>query len=107
MVVQVDEPDEKFFVASFLKGLRTGTFDVAIFIETKATMDEICTREKKHIDAEEATASKKVRYNRDDCERNQKSAKEENATTRERVSHWGGAVPKSDTQYGNPNTSSR
>lgn len=44
MTVQVDELDEKFYVTTFLKGLRIGTFSGALFIQKLGTMDEILTR---------------------------------------------------------------
>lgn len=72
MTVQVNEPDDKFFVFALLKSLRTETFKEAFFIEKLVTMEEIRTRAEKHIDAEEATVLKKARDNKVDHERKQK-----------------------------------
>lgn len=72
MTVQVDEPDEKFFAAAFLKCLRTKIFKEAFFIEKLVTMEEIRTRTEKHIDAEEATVSKKEKDNKVNHQREQK-----------------------------------
>lgn len=57
-------PDEKLFVATFLKGLCTRTFREAIFIHKPATKDEIRVRADKHTDDEEAAVAKQTRDTR-------------------------------------------
>lgn len=57
MTIYVDEPNEKFFVAAFLKGMHTRTFSEAIFLQKPTTMDEIRTHAEKHINVKEATTS--------------------------------------------------
>lgn len=66
--MQVDELEEKFFVIAILKALRTGTSSEALFIQIPASMDEIPTRVERHIDAEQATTSKRERENKDDLQ---------------------------------------
>ncbi|RDX93786.1 hypothetical protein CR513_23908, partial [Mucuna pruriens] len=51
--VRVDDPDQKFFVKAFQKGLRTGPFNDALALKKPANMEEIRARAKKHVEVEE------------------------------------------------------
>lgn len=62
----------EFFIAAFLKGLRTGAFSEALLINRRNTLDEICTRVEKHIDVEEEITLKRARDSKDDHERDEK-----------------------------------
>ncbi|RDX70030.1 hypothetical protein CR513_50775, partial [Mucuna pruriens] len=53
VTVLVNDPDQKFFVKAFLKGLPTGQFSDALALRQLSNMKEIRTRAKKHIEAEE------------------------------------------------------
>ncbi|RDX69401.1 hypothetical protein CR513_51488, partial [Mucuna pruriens] len=51
--VRVDDPDQKFFVKAFQKGLRVGPFSDALALQRPTSMEEIRLRAKKHIEMEE------------------------------------------------------
>ncbi|RDX77401.1 Retrovirus-related Pol polyprotein from transposon 17.6, partial [Mucuna pruriens] len=51
--VRVDDPDQKFFVKAFQKGLRAGPFCDALALRKPSNMDEIRARAEKHIEVEE------------------------------------------------------
>ncbi|RDX58324.1 hypothetical protein CR513_62370, partial [Mucuna pruriens] len=54
--IQVDDPDQKFFVKAFQKGLRAGQFSDVLALRRPSNMEEIRTRAKKHVEAEEDQA---------------------------------------------------
>lgn len=58
VTILVDDPDERFFIKAFMKGLRNGTFSEAVCVRKPRTMDEVRDRADKHIEAEETAASK-------------------------------------------------
>ncbi|RDX78975.1 hypothetical protein CR513_40670, partial [Mucuna pruriens] len=51
--VRVDDPDQKFFVKAFQKGLRAGPFSDALALRKPTNMEEIRTRVEKDVDMEE------------------------------------------------------
>ncbi|RDX88588.1 hypothetical protein CR513_29803, partial [Mucuna pruriens] len=51
--VRVDDPDQKFFVKAFQKGLRAGPFSDALALRKPASMEEIHARAEKHVEVEE------------------------------------------------------
>ncbi|RDY05675.1 hypothetical protein CR513_10461, partial [Mucuna pruriens] len=51
--VRVNDPDQKFFVKAFQKGLRAGPFCDALALRRPSNMDEICASSEKHIEVEE------------------------------------------------------
>ncbi|RDX93804.1 hypothetical protein CR513_23893, partial [Mucuna pruriens] len=51
--VRVDDPDQKFFVKAFQKGLRVDPFSDALALRRPSTMEEICARAEKHVEVEE------------------------------------------------------
>ncbi|RDX83256.1 hypothetical protein CR513_35849, partial [Mucuna pruriens] len=51
--VRVDDPDQKFFVKAFQKGLRVGPFSDALALQKPTSMEEIRLRAEKHIEMEE------------------------------------------------------
>ncbi|RDY14487.1 hypothetical protein CR513_00444, partial [Mucuna pruriens] len=51
--VRVDDPNQKFFVKAFQKGLRAGPFSDALALRKPMNMEEIRAREKKHVEIEE------------------------------------------------------
>ncbi|RDY05218.1 hypothetical protein CR513_10969, partial [Mucuna pruriens] len=51
--VRVDDPDQKFFVKAFQKGLRAGPFSDALALRKPTNMEEIRARAEKHVDMEE------------------------------------------------------
>lgn len=59
--VLVDEPGEKYFVATFIKGLKSRGFSEALSIWKPRTMDEVGIQADKHIKAEETNEWKKER----------------------------------------------
>lgn len=62
--VLVEEPDEKFFVTSFIKGLRSRTFSEALIVWNPHTVDEVRVRAEKHIEPEESNAGKREKESR-------------------------------------------
>lgn len=57
--VSVEEPNEKFFVAAFMKGLHSGTFSEALIVWKPCTMGKVRVRVEKHIEAEVLNAGKR------------------------------------------------
>lgn len=57
--VLVEEPNKKFFVAAFMKGLKNGGFSEALSIWKLRNMDEVRVWADKHVEAEETTKGKK------------------------------------------------
>ncbi|RDX81938.1 hypothetical protein CR513_37335, partial [Mucuna pruriens] len=51
--VRVDDPDQKFFVKAFQKGLRAGPFSDALALRKPTNMEEIRARAEKHVEMEE------------------------------------------------------
>ncbi|RDX77060.1 hypothetical protein CR513_42877, partial [Mucuna pruriens] len=51
--VRVDDPDQKFFVKAFQKGLRAGPFSDALALRKPTNMEEIRARTEKHVEMEE------------------------------------------------------
>ncbi|RDX69002.1 hypothetical protein CR513_51941, partial [Mucuna pruriens] len=51
--VRVDDPDQKFFVKAFSKGLRAGPFSDALALRKPVNMEEIRARAEKHVEMEE------------------------------------------------------
>ncbi|RDX73247.1 hypothetical protein CR513_47173, partial [Mucuna pruriens] len=51
--VRVDDPDQKFFVKAFQKGLRVGPFNNALALKKPVNMEEIRARAEKHVEMEE------------------------------------------------------
>ncbi|RDX65934.1 hypothetical protein CR513_55364, partial [Mucuna pruriens] len=51
--VRVDDPDQKFFVKAFQKGLRAGPFSDALALRKPTNMEEIRERAEKHVEMEE------------------------------------------------------
>ncbi|RDX91698.1 hypothetical protein CR513_26280, partial [Mucuna pruriens] len=51
--VRVNDPDQKFFVKAFHKGLRVGPFSDALALQKPTSMEEIRLRAEKHIEMEE------------------------------------------------------
>ncbi|RDX77434.1 hypothetical protein CR513_42449, partial [Mucuna pruriens] len=56
--VRVNDPDQKFFVKAFQKGLRAGPFSDALALRRPANMEEIRARAEKHIEVEEDQAER-------------------------------------------------
>ncbi|RDX69607.1 hypothetical protein CR513_51254, partial [Mucuna pruriens] len=52
-MVQVDDPDQKFFIKAFQKGLRAGPFSDSLALSRLSSMTEIRARAEKHVEAEE------------------------------------------------------
>ncbi|RDX74230.1 hypothetical protein CR513_46052, partial [Mucuna pruriens] len=57
--VRVDDPDQKFFVKAFQKGLRVGPFSDALALQRPVSMEEIRLRAEKHIEMEESRFEKR------------------------------------------------
>ncbi|RDX74024.1 hypothetical protein CR513_46273, partial [Mucuna pruriens] len=51
--VRVEDPDQKFFVKAFQKGLRVGPFSDALALRKPVNMEEIRAQAKKHVEMEE------------------------------------------------------
>ncbi|RDY07417.1 hypothetical protein CR513_08479, partial [Mucuna pruriens] len=51
--VLVDDPNQKFFMKAFQKGLRTGPFSDALALKGPTSMEEIRARAEKHVEVEE------------------------------------------------------
>ncbi|RDX78451.1 hypothetical protein CR513_41271, partial [Mucuna pruriens] len=51
--VRVNDPDQKFFVKAFQKGLRVGPFSDALSLQKPVSMEEIHVRAEKHVEMEE------------------------------------------------------
>ncbi|RDY00628.1 hypothetical protein CR513_16166, partial [Mucuna pruriens] len=52
-IVQVDDPNQKFFVKAFQKGLRAGSFSDSLALTKLVSIEEIRARDEKHVEAEE------------------------------------------------------
>ncbi|RDY11618.1 hypothetical protein CR513_03685, partial [Mucuna pruriens] len=52
-MVQVDYPDQKFFIKAFQKGLQAGPFSDSLALSLPASMIDIRARVEKHVEAEE------------------------------------------------------
>ncbi|RDX65347.1 hypothetical protein CR513_56005, partial [Mucuna pruriens] len=50
--VRVNDPDQKFFVKAFQKGLRVGLFSDALALQKPTSMEEICVKAEKHVENE-------------------------------------------------------
>ncbi|RDX99077.1 hypothetical protein CR513_17926, partial [Mucuna pruriens] len=57
--VGVNDPDQKFFVKAFQKGLRVGPFSDALALQKLMSMEEIRLRAEKHIEMEENRSEKR------------------------------------------------
>ncbi|RDY09256.1 hypothetical protein CR513_06396, partial [Mucuna pruriens] len=51
--VRVDDPNQKFFVKAFQKGLRAGSFSGTLALRRSSSMEEIHAWAEKHVEAEE------------------------------------------------------
>ncbi|RDX70822.1 hypothetical protein CR513_49887, partial [Mucuna pruriens] len=56
--VKVNNPDQKFFVKAFQKGLRAGQFSDSLALRKPPSMEEIRTRVEKHIEVKEDQADR-------------------------------------------------
>ncbi|RDX68879.1 hypothetical protein CR513_52074, partial [Mucuna pruriens] len=56
ITVRVNNPDKKFFVKAFQKGLCTGQFNDLLALRRSSCMEDIRTQAEKHIKAEEDLA---------------------------------------------------
>lgn len=59
--ILVKEPNEKFVMETFLKGLRSGGFSETLTVWNPRTMDEVRIRADKHIEAKEMNTEKRRR----------------------------------------------
>ncbi|RDX81361.1 hypothetical protein CR513_37971, partial [Mucuna pruriens] len=57
--VRVNDPDQKFFVKTFQKGLRIGPFSDALALQKPTSMEEIRVRAEKHVEMEESRFEKR------------------------------------------------
>ncbi|RDX77260.1 hypothetical protein CR513_42646, partial [Mucuna pruriens] len=57
--VRVNDPDQKFFVKAFQKGLRVGPFSDALALQKPMSMEEIRVKAEKHIEVEESRFDKR------------------------------------------------
>ncbi|RDX65006.1 hypothetical protein CR513_56368, partial [Mucuna pruriens] len=57
--VRVNDPDQKFLVKAFQKGLRVGPFSDALALQKPTSMEEICVRAEKHVEMEESRFEKR------------------------------------------------
>ncbi|RDX64085.1 hypothetical protein CR513_57398, partial [Mucuna pruriens] len=56
--VRVNDPDQKFFIKAFQKGLRASPFSDSLALKRPSSMAEIRTRAEKHIEVEEDQAER-------------------------------------------------
>ncbi|RDX66044.1 hypothetical protein CR513_55236, partial [Mucuna pruriens] len=56
VMIRVNNPDQKFFVKAFQKGLRVGQFNNALVLRRPTNMGEIRAQAEKHIEAKEDLA---------------------------------------------------
>ncbi|RDX87783.1 hypothetical protein CR513_30703, partial [Mucuna pruriens] len=56
--VRVNDPDQKFFIKTFQKGLRASPFSDSLALKRPNSMDEIRARAEKHIEVEEDQAER-------------------------------------------------
>ncbi|RDX90527.1 hypothetical protein CR513_27598, partial [Mucuna pruriens] len=59
VTVQVNDPDQKFFIKAFQKGLKVGPFSDALALQKPVSMEEIRVRVKKHVEMEESRFDKR------------------------------------------------
>ncbi|RDX77222.1 hypothetical protein CR513_42690, partial [Mucuna pruriens] len=64
--VRVDDPDQKFFVKAFQKGLREGPFSDALALKKPVNMEEIHARAEKHVEMEEDQCERRKLERRSD-----------------------------------------
>ncbi|RDX89002.1 hypothetical protein CR513_29341, partial [Mucuna pruriens] len=57
--VRVNDPDQKFFVKAFQKGLRLGPFSDALALQKPMSIEEIRVKAEKHIEMEESRFDKR------------------------------------------------
>ncbi|RDX96071.1 hypothetical protein CR513_21320, partial [Mucuna pruriens] len=57
-IVRVNDPDQKFFIKAFQKGLRASPFNDSLALKRPSSMDEIRTRAEKHVEVEEDQAER-------------------------------------------------
>ncbi|RDX81467.1 hypothetical protein CR513_37852, partial [Mucuna pruriens] len=57
--IGVNDPDQKFFVKAFQKGLRVGPFSDALALQRPVSMEEIHIRAEKHVEMEDSRFDKK------------------------------------------------
>ncbi|RDX93068.1 hypothetical protein CR513_24711, partial [Mucuna pruriens] len=57
--VRVNDPDQKFFMKAFQKGLRVGQFSDSLALRRPLSTEEIRTRVEKHIEVEEDQAERR------------------------------------------------
>ncbi|RDX95699.1 hypothetical protein CR513_21741, partial [Mucuna pruriens] len=69
--VKVDDPDQKFFVKAFQKGLRVGPFSDTLALQRPVNMEEIRLRAEKHIEMEENRFEKREAEHEEDRRCNQ------------------------------------
>ncbi|RDX67294.1 hypothetical protein CR513_53854, partial [Mucuna pruriens] len=58
--IRVDDPDEKFFVKAFQKGMRVGPFSDVLALRRPTSMEEIRVWAKKHVEVEKDQAEHSV-----------------------------------------------
>ncbi|RDY05580.1 hypothetical protein CR513_10568, partial [Mucuna pruriens] len=56
--VRVNDPDQKFFIKAFQKGLRAGQFSDSLALRRPQSMEEIRAQAEKHIEVEEDQADR-------------------------------------------------
>ncbi|RDX78624.1 hypothetical protein CR513_41076, partial [Mucuna pruriens] len=56
--IRVNDPDQKFFVKAFQKGLRASPFSDSLALRRSVSMEEIRMRTEKHVEAEEDQAER-------------------------------------------------
>ncbi|RDX83654.1 hypothetical protein CR513_35421, partial [Mucuna pruriens] len=54
--VRVNDPDQKFFIKAFQKGLKASPYSDSLALKRPTSMEEIRVRAKKHVEAEEDQA---------------------------------------------------
>ncbi|RDX83582.1 hypothetical protein CR513_35485, partial [Mucuna pruriens] len=57
--MRVNDPDQKFFVKAFQKGLRVGPISDALALQKPTSMEEIHVRAEKHVEMEESRFEKR------------------------------------------------
>ncbi|RDX66338.1 hypothetical protein CR513_54902, partial [Mucuna pruriens] len=65
--VRVDDPDKKFFVKAFQKGLRAGPFSDTLALRKPVNMEEIQVRAEKHVEMEEDQYERQRSERRTEC----------------------------------------
>ncbi|RDY12853.1 hypothetical protein CR513_02280, partial [Mucuna pruriens] len=59
-MVQVDDPDQKFFVKAFQKGLQASPFSDSLALSRLASMTKIRVQAKKHVEVEDLQVEKVI-----------------------------------------------